>query len=379
MILSINEKILLEGGEKAIVKKWLGAGAQGEVYLVSVGTKDYALKWYFKQPSPAFIQNLRTNIHKGSPSEEFLWPLKLAEQSSKGIGYLMDLRPERFHSFVSFLNGKVRFQSASALSTWCLDLANGFKILHSRGYSYQDLNDGSFFLDPITGEALICDNDNVAPFGANLGIMGKVKYMAPEVLRGEVLPDTHTDRFSLAVILFMALTYGHPFQGEYLRNYPFIDEVAEMELYGTKPLFIFDPKNTSNRPIRGYHNVVLNYWPQTPSYLQQEFIKTFTEGLLDRENGRTTEIRWVRLFQRYRDELVVCPHCQFEYPNQTFPQSTCPKCKKQHPLLGKLTIHNNVIYLAKNKALYATHLDKTSSEYNRAVGKVIQKDRKSVV
>ena len=198
---------------------------------------------------------------------------------------------------------------------------------------------------------------------------------APEVLRGEVLPDTHTDRFSLAVILFMALTYGHPFQGEYLRNYPFIDEVAEMELYGTKPLFIFDPKNTSNRPIRGYHNVVLNYWPQTPSYLQQEFIKTFTEGLLDRENGRTTEIRWVRLFQRYRDELVVCPHCQFEYPNQTFPQSTCPKCKKQHPLLGKLTIHNNVIYLAKNKALYATHLDKTSSEYNRAVGKVIQNQK----
>ena len=28
--------------------------------------------------------------------------------------------------------------------------------------SYQDLNDGNFFIDPQTGKVLICDNDNVA-------------------------------------------------------------------------------------------------------------------------------------------------------------------------------------------------------------------------
>ena len=30
------------------------------------------------------------------------------------------------------------------------------------GYSYQDLNDGNFFINPQSGDVLICDNDNVA-------------------------------------------------------------------------------------------------------------------------------------------------------------------------------------------------------------------------
>lgn len=32
---------------------------------------------------------------------------------------------------------------------------------------------------------MICDNDNVAPYGENLGIAGKCRYMAPEVVIGK--------------------------------------------------------------------------------------------------------------------------------------------------------------------------------------------------
>ena len=43
---------------------------------------------------------------------------------------------------------------------WCIKLCTAFKKLHEMGYSYQDSNDGSFFIDPDTDDLLICDNDN---------------------------------------------------------------------------------------------------------------------------------------------------------------------------------------------------------------------------
>ncbi|MCQ2388063.1 MAG: serine/threonine-protein kinase [Clostridia bacterium] len=118
------------------------------------------------------------------------------------IGYLMDLRPKNFVSFVSYLTGKHPFKNRATMLKWCIKLCTAFKKLHEMGYSYQDLNDGSFFMDPDTGDLLICDNDNVTADKKNLGILGKMRYMAPEIVRGEQMPDVHSDRFSLAVTMF---------------------------------------------------------------------------------------------------------------------------------------------------------------------------------
>ena len=79
-----------------------------------------------------------------------------------------------------------------------MNIVTAFRILHNRGYSYQDLNDKNFFVNPQTGDVKIADNDNVAPFGKNMGIMGKPRYIAPEVVVGENLPNTASDRYSLA-------------------------------------------------------------------------------------------------------------------------------------------------------------------------------------
>lgn len=62
---------------------------------------------------------------------------------------------------------------------------------------------------------LICDNDNVSPFGTNLGIMGKQRWMAPEIVMGKNDPDKNSDRFSLAVVLFRLLFINHPLEGRY--------------------------------------------------------------------------------------------------------------------------------------------------------------------
>lgn len=141
------------------IRDLLGEGGQGEVYLVECGGVSYALKIYKEAVSADFRYNLKNNIERGAPSGEFLWPKLLLDFEDGTVGYVMDLRPESYKSFVSYLTGKHQFKTKAIMLKWCISLCTAFKRLHELGYSYQDLNDGSFFFEPDTGKLLICDND----------------------------------------------------------------------------------------------------------------------------------------------------------------------------------------------------------------------------
>ncbi len=366
--------IIKSNGSTMKVLDLLGDGGQGEVYLVDYNHDKYALKIYKDMQYDDFKNNLKSNIEKGSPSDSFLWPKKLIELEDGNFGYLMDLRPSNYSSFVSYLNGKDGFKDRNTMIKWCIELCTSFKKLHEMGYSYQDLNDGSFFFDGDTGDLLICDNDNVTANQKNLGVLGKIKYMAPEIVRGDSLPDTHSDRFSLAVILFMTLCLGNPFEGERLKNYNIIDEKAELELYGTKPLFVYHKTDKSNRPVRGYHGSVLKRWPTLPTYIKEAFHRTFVDGLQDRENGRTTELEWIKQLCKYRDELISCPNCGVEYIKglaENKPNLVCPYCGANSKKLSVLVIGKTHIVLELGKKIYKHHIDKYSSDYLTEVGVVI--------
>ncbi len=359
----------------------LGEGGQGEVYLVSYGGDKLAFKYYKDIPSDDFRYNLKNNIQKGSPSPNFLWPKEYIEFTDDSCGYLMDLRDKDYASFVSYLTGKNKFKNKRILLNWCIELVKSFKLLHERGYSYQDLNDGSFFLNPENGKILICDNDNVTADKRSLGVLGKMRYMAPEIVRGDKdkatgdrqMPDTHSDRFSLAIILFLALCMGNPFEGECLKKYVIVDEKAEYEMFGSHPVYIYNENDTSNRPIRGYHTTVLNKYPLLPSYIKEAFHRTFVDGLTDRENGRTTELEWLKLLCKYRDELITCS-CGKEYIYgfaEKKHNDKCPYCKQDTRKFCYLHIGKNRVLLEPNKLLYEIHIDKYSSNYNLPIGRVI--------
>ena len=371
MILKENSTIYIDS-LPCNVERLLGDGGQGEVYRVEFEGKPYALKMYKDEPATSFIRNLKSNIENGAPDDCFLWPKRFVAAEGH-YGYLMDIRPSNYSSFVAYLNGRSVFKDVRTMVLWCIRLCQAFKKLHEKGYSYQDLNDGSFFLDKDNGDLLICDNDNVTADKTNLGILGKMRYMAPEIVRGEAMPDTHSDRFSLAVILFLALCKGNPLEGERLKEYNFLDEEAEKELYGTRPIYVYSRIDTSNRPIRGYHTTLLRRYPTLPIYIKEAFHKTFTEGLEDRENGRVTEIEWIRLLSKFADELITCG-CghQFIYGfEEGNKNAKCPDCGAKLPRFGVLHLGKKLIVLEPEKQLYATHIDKYSSEYTRPVGKVV--------
>ena len=374
MYLSKNEIITLDENEKMEVVSLLGSGGQGEVYLVKINDKEFALKVYIETPSDEFVENLRNNISRGEPCSTFIWPKQLITFDDGHVGYLMDLRPNNYKSFISYLNGKEVFKNQATLIRWCIELCASFKKLHEFGFSYQDLNDGSFFLDPDTGDLLICDNDNVTANKCNLGVLGKMRYMAPEIVRGEQEPDIHSDRFSLAVILFMALCVGNPYEGERLKEYDIIDDEAEMELFGTNPIFVYHKTNKTNRPIRGYHTSLIKRWPLIPIYIKEAFHRCFVDGLVNRENERTTEIEWIKLLSKYRDELTTCT-CGREYKyglEENHPVEACPFCKNKKPLRLSLDINKYHIVLEPGKEIYRVHLDKYSTAYNEKIGEVVR-------
>ncbi len=88
-------------------------------------------------------ENLRRNIEAGSPAGAFLWPQHLTKRQNGTFGYIMGVRPAGYEDVTRFLKAKVRFGDEFACVNAALKMVNAFKELHSRGYSYQDINDGS--------------------------------------------------------------------------------------------------------------------------------------------------------------------------------------------------------------------------------------------
>ena len=350
--LSKNSTIALVGGGTATIVKELGRGGQGIVYLVEVCGEKKALKWYLNAPDDKFYRNLEHNIASGAPSDAFLWPEYLTEKQQGSYGYIMKLRPQNYYEFGNFLLAKVSFKSFTAMLSAAMRICDGFMMLHRFGYSYQDLNDGNFFIDPQTGDVLICDNDNVMPQGEKSGIMGKARYMAPEIVAGGI-PDKYSDRFSLSVILFMLFYANHPFEGAKVVACPCMTESFEKRFYGSEALFIYDPIDKSNLPVRGIHQNVIRRWPVFPQLLRDTFIEEFSKEKLQNPSSRMIEQNWKKIISTVRDSLVVCRHCAEEtFVNVSNTTDKCMNCGKDVDLSRRLVINNRSLPLINKTAIY---------------------------
>lgn len=362
------------GGELEVIQK-LGEGGQGVVYKVNYNGKQLALKWYFGNKlnnADKFYRNIQNNIKQGAPTSAFLWPLEITEYFEGSFGYLMELRPSEYKDFSLFLLAKVRFASIEAIINTALCITNGFRELHNKGYSYQDLNDGNFFVNPKTGDVLICDNDNVAPYGENLGIAGKCRYMAPEVVMGKKRPDSHTDRFSLAVVLYMLLFLNHPLEGKRTMC-PCLTEELERKFYGSDPVFVWDSTNDSNRPVRGVHTNEIKLWPLYPEFVRKTFEKAFSHEVMvgNDTTHRVIEKEWQEVFTTLRDLMVKCSCGSETFIDPSKQACQCINCGKsiERPLI--LKVKKYLAALTPSKKLYACHVQYDSDDFKEARGEVV--------
>lgn len=327
-----QEIALPASGRRARIERLIGEGGQGTVFEVSLddGSEPEALKWYF--PGTGTTQQrsaIEGLTRRGAPKSSFLWPTEVVDVPDlPAFGYLMPLRPAKYVTLASLLKGRVEVRSRIR-TTLCRDLAHSFLNLHSQGLCYRDISFANIFLDPSTGRALICDNDNVAiDDGSPSPVLGTRKFMAPEIVRGEAEPSTITDLWSLSVLLFYILVVGHPLLGKRELEFESWDETTEIEMFGQAPIFVFHPSDERNRPDPRHHGPMTANWLTLTTRVRELFTTTFTDGVFDRHK-RVRESIWQRSMARLEDSIMLCSRCGAEnFHDPKADGQTCWACAR---------------------------------------------------
>jgi len=324
------------------VTKELGRGSQGTVYeVLKSNGETIALKAY-----PASYINrdrnlearIRELVYIGSPHSSFLWPnefLELTDGASTFKGYTMPIRAKRFISSTTLMSGKLEVDFRSLIHA-CRNLSEAFFHLHSQGLCYKDLSFGNFFFDPANGECIICDIDNICYSGEDGGVLGTPGFMAPEIVTGQQRPSAASDLHSLAVLIFYMLYINHPLEGKTEITIKIMDDIARRKVYGSEPLYIFDPRDTRNRPDPDIHANALTMNEILPKRLKQVFEKAFVNGLKD-PNYRVVESEWQLVLDDVLETLGHCSLCGQEvFLDGLFPGSLyiCWACNEsQYPIV----------------------------------------------
>lgn len=376
VMLQPGDAVNLADRGPATIDALLGQGGQGAVYRAFTANGQHlAVKWYFSDSATAEQRaSLELLIERGAPSPRFLWPLDLVERNGdSSFGYAMDIRPPAYKGLADLLAGRVEV-NLTTLSTMGRELAEAYLMLHNQGLCYRDVSYGNVFFDPDTGRVLICDNDNVGVNGASTSrVLGTRRFMAPEIVRREALPSIATDHYSLSVLLFMTFMVGHPLIGRREREFHGWDAVtAETVLFGTDPLFIYDPADGRNAPDPELHAAVIANWDLYPEYVQALFTQAFTTGLHDATEGRVRDGVWRLAFARLHDLVRVCPLCgKQNFFDPARAKAKCWSCAGELLPPLRLRFERSLLVLADDTRVHRHHLQ-LDYDYTNPIGRVVQ-------
>jgi len=348
---------------------FLAKGGQGEVYLGWLAGERVAIKWYF--PTILAIDpDLRARLCRlrdsEPPSRKFLWPKDIVVSPDvAGFGYVMPFREEQFCELnIAIINHN---PSLRIRVTAGYEIVEAYQKLHARGLCYHDISFGNVAFDVNTGEARICDCDNVGENGVPGRVAGTPRFMAPEVVERIAHPTRDTDLWSLAVLLFWLFQAADPLIG--LRD-PM--EANPQETYGRRALFIWDPRDESNRPPAGeWRESALRAWNMYPQILRDRLIEAFTVGIQD-PGRRVRETEWLNVLGRMRDSVLQCPACTAENFFERVDQ-TCWNCHQNLPRPMCIEVRGRSVVLTEHTALFGRHVDPLNAALTaRPVARVVR-------
>lgn len=360
-MLKTGDQLNCDSGALVTVGEVLGAGGQGEVRegRMSDG-RMVAIKWYYPQFETGDLrESIATLVRAKAPSAHFLWPEDIVVQGDH-FGYVMPLRPANYAGLSEVLGRTVSIGFRELVRA-ASHVVAAFKALQAKGLFYCDISDGNLFVDPASGDVMICDNDNVGSTRTASKVLGTPKYMAPEIVRGDAKPSALTDSFSMSVLLFLLLMNDHPLHGAAESKIHVLDALAMRKIYGTDPLFIFDPNDQSNRPVAGVHVNAPLFWPLYPESVREIFTRVFTAGLAD-PGRRPTFGEWEAAFAAASDAIYLCGECgrQNFYCRETT-GAACWSCRRMLAKPTRLLIGGrNMVVMDPHSKLYPRHMTKSS-------------------
>ncbi len=376
--LLIGDTINFKDGRTCEVMQELGRTGSSVVYAVDCEGEEYALSWYTAKSytETDFCAHLERIINLGVPDANFLWPLAITERKENGgFGYLMRMRPLNYYDISEFMLFHAQFANVKAQLNACLQITKAFQKLHELGLCFYDFNDCIFYINPDTGNVLVNYDENVGQINDDMYLLGKAGYMAPEIVEGKATPNEMTDYYTLAVCLFLVIYANRPFEGEWYLNYPCDNEPSvAKKLFGFSSVFIMDPSDPKNRPVKGIHNNVIRRWPIYPSLLADAFCKTFSKAAINDPTQRLTDRQWFDILLQVRSMLVKCSNCGNDaFIDAQRPNHPCAWCGNKFPAFNSLKAGKFTIPLVLGQTLYDCQVAE-QTDHNQETGRVIEKD-----
>ena len=106
-------------------------------------------------------------------------------------------------------------------------------------------------------------------------------------------------------------------------------------------VFIFDPENENNRPVRGIHQSVIRSWPSFPKVLKDAFVREFCQEGVRNPRSRLPAGVWEGKIREACEQLVRCPNCGKEmFTGAAAGPAVCPGCQK--PLYTSVLVINGI-------------------------------------
>ena len=385
MSLIVGQKLLAESlNWELTIRKKLGEGGQGAVFLADTPHGPYVVKWYNSLYANATQRAAILELVKHGPpkkvSHRFVWPKALVTSANSALfGYLMPLiDTQRFAELGDVWARRRPAPDLAALCEISYQIANSFRTLHLDGFCYRDVSKGNLMFDSVSGDVLICDNDNVGVNNASEALVaGTMEYMAPELVRGDAgtRPSTDTDLHSLAVLLFQLWVWHHPLHGQMEYSCKCWDLPAQRRVYGERPAFVFDPHDTSNAlPNDPEYKTAANRWKLCPPSLQRQFQRAFSEGLKDPKQ-RVTEGEWQNVFRSLSDGVVNCACRAANLWDGLAPSAiTCWHCRQPVALPPRLVIDvsgtRRQLMLSRAAKIRRRHVEPHADDADAILGEV---------
>ena len=193
-----------------------------------------------------------------------------------------------------FAGTDCRFAKLSTAVEACIQLSYFFQQLHDSGYCFSNVTHDNFLFDTQTGDLLVRDDGNIVPDGMNLKVLQQHRYVSPEIVLGDgkTAQSARSERYSLSVFIFMILFGGHPLEGQ-RALVPALTWDTSKKIYGSEPVFIFDPDNDSNRPSAVIHAKTIKRWQILPPYIKDICVRAFSKSALSDSSLQPCESEWI--------------------------------------------------------------------------------------
>ena len=259
---------------------------------------------------------------------------------------------EDYCTVQELFSGDRRFRSLRVAIDASIRLTEIFSEMHRRGRHIQAFRPTDLDVLPDTGQvtARFGDLAGADPEGKDRDAWDIV-HTPPEVIAGGRVPDQFSDRFLLAVLIFRFLTGGvHPLTGRRSVR-PVMTREMKVRLFGTDPLFIFDPENGENGPDPKLHGEAEALWAVLPEWMKTCFLRVFARAGLEVPESRPSETEWRESLIRFQNRMIPC-ECGNILIDGGENAMICSRCGKEIRIGFRIEMKGNQIPAVRGNRIY---------------------------